>query len=28
LRDKVDTLKDEIINTHNSYHKLISNFTK
>ena len=28
LRNKVDTLKDEIINTHNSYHKIISNITK
>ena len=28
LRIKVDTLKDEIISTHNSYHKLIANLTK
>ena len=28
LRNKVDTLKDEIINTHNSYHRIISNITK
>lgn len=28
LRDKNDALKDEIINTHNSYHKIISNITK
>lgn len=28
LRNKIDTLKDEIINTHNSYHKLISTLTK
>ena len=28
LRDKNDALKDEIINTHNSYHRIISNITK
>lgn len=28
LRVKVDTLKDEIISTHNNYHKIIANLTK
>ena len=27
-RNKIDSLKDEIINTHNSYHRIISNITK
>lgn len=28
LREKVDALKDEIINTHNNYHRIISHLAK